>query len=226
MFKDKILAAFKAKFPGVNLSKTRLNAIAAKIEAKVIDDETKIDAALDELNTSGINTFAEIAKEDDRIRGIEAKSKQPATPPKDDKSDPPKPSDVPDDAPSWFKSYADSQKAYQTSLEQKLTNLESAKTQETLAQQRATRLKDVPEFVYKRIPIPKTNEELDTQVAEILADHAVYHQTLVDQGLSIKPPVNGAPAPDPNKKVSADVASFMAKQAKETAVLNPQQVTK
>jgi hypothetical protein len=61
--KEKIIAAIKAKFPNVNLSKKRLEAIAAKIEAKVIDDETKIDAAITTYDE--YNPLVDIAKHDD-----------------------------------------------------------------------------------------------------------------------------------------------------------------
>jgi hypothetical protein len=202
--KEKILARFKEKFPGVNLSKARLNAIAAKIEGKVVDDETKIDAALDELNTSGINTFAEIAKEDDRVRGIEAKHKQPATPKEEEKKDPPKDDVTPpaDDTPAWAKKLMD-----------EVTQLRSEKVTETFQQQRAAKLKDVPEIFWKKLPVPKTTEELEQQVTEITADHAAYHQTMVDQGLSIKPPKSGSGGSNNDKKVaSKEELDAVAKQ--------------
>ena len=99
--KEKILAAIKAKFPNVNLSKKRLDAIAAKIEAK-ITDENEIDAKLDEYND--YNPLADLAKEDDRVRNLEAKAKAAQPAPKDDT-----PADEPDPladpaTPEWAKS--------------------------------------------------------------------------------------------------------------------------
>ena len=56
--KSQILIRFKTKFPAVNLSNTRLNAIADKLDAK-ITDENQIDERLDAINE--ITPFDEMA---------------------------------------------------------------------------------------------------------------------------------------------------------------------
>ena len=70
--KEKIIASIKAKFPAVNLSKARLDAIAAILEKKVTD-ESEIDAKLDEFNE--YNPLADIAKQDDAMRNMQNKLK-------------------------------------------------------------------------------------------------------------------------------------------------------
>jgi len=75
--KEKIIAAIKAKFPALNLRKTRLDAIAAKLEAKV-KDETEIDAAVTDFDS--LFPFADIAKQDDKIAELENKLKAPSKP--------------------------------------------------------------------------------------------------------------------------------------------------
>lgn len=83
--KKEIIALLKTKFPGVQLSAARVEAIATKIDAKITTAE-EIEAKLDEANE--LFPFADIAKQDDRIRSLEeeAKKKKPA----DEKGDNPK----------------------------------------------------------------------------------------------------------------------------------------
>src|SRR5689334_13222586 len=135
--KEKILAAIKAKFPKVNLSKKRLDAIAAKIEAKVIDDETKIDASIDEFND--YNPLVDLAKQDDKIRDLESKVKPPAPAPKDPK-EPPAPVELPDDTPAWAKGLIDSNKT----LLEKVTQLEGEKQQSSIKTKIGEKLKEIP----------------------------------------------------------------------------------
>lgn len=83
--KKEIIALLKTKFPGVQLSAARVEAIATKIDAKITTAD-EIEAKLDEANE--LFPFADIAKQDDRIRSLEeeAKKKKPA----DEKGDNPK----------------------------------------------------------------------------------------------------------------------------------------
>jgi len=78
---ERIKARLKALFPKANLSKTRLDALAAKLSQKPADDAD--DAAIDEvLNTANeFHSFEDIARDDDRIRTLEASRNNPPTPP-------------------------------------------------------------------------------------------------------------------------------------------------
>lgn len=90
--KAKIIERLKAKYnaTGVNLSKKRQEDIASRLDSK-ITEEDQIDAKLDELNE--IFPFADIAKEDDRIVGLEkaAEKAKPEPQPKPTPKDEPKP---------------------------------------------------------------------------------------------------------------------------------------
>jgi len=98
----KIAGRLKALFPKANLSTKRIDAITAKLESKVSDDAD--DAAIDEIvnQANDFMDFDALAKEDDRVRTLEAnqkKGEEGGNPPKDDpKNDPPK-----DDTPEWAK---------------------------------------------------------------------------------------------------------------------------
>jgi hypothetical protein len=98
----KIAGRLKALFPKANLSTKRIDVITAKLESKVSDgaDDTAIDEIVNQAND--FMDFEALAKEDDRVRTLEANQKkgdESGDPPKDDpKNDPPK-----DDTPEWAK---------------------------------------------------------------------------------------------------------------------------
>lgn len=194
-FSEKIIAAFKIKFPGINLSKTRLAAIAAKIEAKVIDDETKIDAELDAMN--GYVSFADMAKEDDRVRTLESKLKpvpKNETPEEklareqkealETKVDDP-------DMPAWAKQIIASN--------QTLTNeLRTIKAKEALGtikgKLQAELLKDIPVSYWGKRAIPEKEEDVQAFVDDVTNDYTTFKQEMSDKGLAIlsEPPGGGA----------------------------------
>ena len=70
--KQKIAGRLKALFPKANLSQKRIDAIADKLELKVADDadDSVIDDVVNQAND--FMDFEAIAKEDDRIRTLEA----------------------------------------------------------------------------------------------------------------------------------------------------------
>ncbi|WP_018629195.1 hypothetical protein [Niabella aurantiaca] len=125
--KEKIVAAIKAKFPALNLRKTRLDAIAAKLEARV-KDETEIDAAVTDFDS--LFPFADIAKQDDKIAELENKLKAPPkadpapTPTPEDPKPAPDPKPNPgEEAPAWFKDYAaKNDQRFDSLLKEKQTN--------------------------------------------------------------------------------------------------------
>jgi len=201
--KDKILAAIKAKFPKVNLSKTRLNAIAAKIETKVIDDETKIDAAIDEYND--FNPLSEIAKTDDKIRNLEAKKDTSAPAKKDE----PATEDVelPDDTPAWAKALIASQKA----TADKLAALEGDKAKGTVRAEADKLLKDIPASYWGKRALPEKVEDLEAFVEEVKTDYTTFAQEMADKGLSIVPSPGGGSGPTKVEKIDPAVQQFIEK---------------
>lgn len=78
--KQKIEDRFKILFPGLNLSKARMDAIADILAPKPADDadDATVDAVLNEAN--GYFPFSEVAKSDDRVRNAEALLEKAKTP--------------------------------------------------------------------------------------------------------------------------------------------------
>lgn len=195
--KEKILAAIRAKFPKVNLSKKRLDAIAAKIETKVIDDETKIDAAIDDYND--FNPLADIAKQDDTIRNLEAKVK-PAPQKKEDdsKPDPEAPKD--EDAPPWAKSLIESNKT----LSEKLAAIEGEKTITTMKSKAGELLKDVPKSYWSEWSIPQKEDEIESFVIKVQTGYEAFTKDLSDKGILSMPIPGGGNGGQPTKQASQE----------------------
>lgn len=144
--KTKVIARLKALFPKANLSQKRLDALADKLANKPADDadDAAIDAVINGFND--ILSIEEIAKEDDRIRTLESKSKETLDPPKNDppKTDPPKA-----DVPEWAQALLDSNKKLEGELEAiksgKVVETKKATASELFAQSEV--LKRIPESV-------------------------------------------------------------------------------
>lgn len=219
--KEKIIAAFKVKYPGINLSKKRLEAIAIKIEAKVIDDETKIDAALAAMDE--VYAFADIAKDDDKVRTLEAKLKTPAgeTPAEKAAREAAEAAEalkVTDDTPAWAKALIEQNKT----LAQDLAAIKGEKVASTIKGKATELLKDVPVSYWGKRPIPESEEALQDFVTEVTTDYATFKKEMTDTGLSfLSAPRTGAGGGDAAKAVSPEIKAFAEKQAaqaKATAV--------
>ena len=96
-----IKARLKVLFPKANLSTKRLDALAAKLAPMPADDadDAAVDVVLNLAND--FNSFEEIAREDDRVRTLEAKVTPAPTP-----NPAPNPAPTPvalDDTPAWAK---------------------------------------------------------------------------------------------------------------------------
>lgn len=119
---ETIKARLRVLFPKANLSQKRLDVLAAKLATKPEDgaDDNAVDLIINQSND--FYSFEEIAKDDDRMRTLEANQKAPANP------EPPKPTDPPatppiNEAPEWAKA-----------LIEKVTNLETGKVTDTKKQ--------------------------------------------------------------------------------------------
>lgn len=206
--KEKIIAALKAKFPAINLSKSRLEAIADRIEPKVGDDEAKIDAQLDAFNEW--NPIADIAKNDDTVRDLKAKLKNAAPAPKDkDKTDPAEPA-LPDDTPAWAKALIEQNKT----LSQDIAVMKGEKIRTKVQAIAAEKLKDVPEIIWSKRPIPEKEDELDAFVAEVKADYSAYQKDATEKGLSVLGPAKAGQQQQAGVKgIPAAVKQAFDKQA-------------
>lgn len=198
--KEKIIAAIKAKFPAINLSKKRLNLIAAIIEKKVIDDEAKIDAQLDEFNF--FNPIAELAKQDDTIRNLEGKLK-PEQPPKDkddktEKDDKTKAPDLPDDTPGYVKTMLESFTKGFEKLSTAVDSLQKEKAQTSILEKVKTgKLKDVPVEFWGDRKLPEKEEEIEAFETKVETDYTQFTNKLTEKGLSVLPSAKSGTAPDP-----------------------------
>lgn len=214
--KEKIKARLKAKFSGVNLSKTRLDAIADKLAGKLDEnaDDAAIDAKLDEMND--FYAFADIAKDDDRLRQAEAKAKnEPAK-----TGDEPKPKTEPaktDDMPEWAKSLVESNKA----LTEKLAAIDAEKAKMTIAQRVSSheKLKDVPKGYYEEWNMPTKEEEIDAFADRVATKYGEFSKDFTPaRSTGFPAPVNGVPGGAGGaKKVDPDVVNF-AKAKNDAAV--------
>lgn len=132
--KKRVIDRIKAKWPNLNLSQTRLDALADKLANVPADgaDDTAIDALLDAQNT--IFSFEEIARMDDKTRTLEAenkKLKEPKTPPANptppqETATPPEPPADPNQ-PDWVKTVLESNKK----IAERLEAIEKGKTIES-----------------------------------------------------------------------------------------------
>jgi hypothetical protein len=172
MFIEKIRERLKAKFPGVNLSKTRLDEITARLSNSVTAED-QIDGILDQAN--GIFPFEQIAREDDRARSLEAAAKKQQDPAP---GGTPPGGDPKDDTPAWAKTLLETVKAQNDKIEL----LEKGKTKETLSQKAAEALKakNIPE-AFAKVPLKnfsiEKEEDLEAWVSEIQESFTEFEKT-------------------------------------------------
>ncbi len=170
--KDKIIAAIKAKFPDVNLSAKRLDAIADKLTPKVTD-ENEIDAQIDVYND--YNPISEIAKTDDTVRDLKGKLKTaPKAPDTQSSSTTTTTETVPDEAPAWAKALIESNQQ----LSQKLASMEKEKQVSTMQQKLSAheKLKGISPVFFKGRALPEKEEDLEAFVDGIKTDYDSFKQ--------------------------------------------------
>lgn len=189
---DKIKERLRALFPKANLSKQRLDAIAAKLATKPEDDATddQVDEIINDYNE--VIDFEQIARDDDRIRTLEARKPKP-TPKPEVEEDP-----TDDDTPAWAKA-----------LQQEIASLKAERTQETIAQRFNSdpRVKDIPEFIRKGY-VPTGDDDFEDKVTELSNEYKVFAEKNKLQSYPNDVPPNGTPDKKSGtvKKISADEA--------------------
>ena len=213
--KEKILARFKAKYPAVNLSTKRLDALSARLESK-ITDESEIDAQLDAIND--FTPFDEIAKSDDTIISLKAKLKtagKPAPKDVDDTTDQPQDVPKPDDMPAWAKT-----------LLNEVQTLKKDKAQQTIQEKLKgnDKLKGIPQQFYKGRPLPEKDEDIETFVNEVESDFTAFKEAFsgvqqdhINQAFagSSKP---AASAGGGTGKADPAIAAYAAKKAQAAQI--------
>jgi hypothetical protein len=219
---DTFKARLKSKLKdlGVNLSTKRMDAIADRLHKKNPDlkDDKDHDEKIDELNE--LSPFEDIAKSDDRVRTLEAKTKE--KPPKKDE-DQEEEGEGEDDAgttkpkPKGKKKTDDEPPAWAKQLLGEVASLKKEKVQSTIQQKIAAKLKDkVPEKFYSKRALPESEEDLDDFISEIETDWSDLKQSENNEGLgkTTKPGGGGEGADNldvTDKGVKASVDRFFEK---------------
>lgn len=206
--KLKVIARLKALFPKANLSQKRLDALADKLAIKPADDadDAAIDAVIKDFDS--ILSIEDIAREDDRLRTLEAKQKEnpptppaPPTPPTPPNPEPPKG----DDMPAWAKAILDSNKK----LEGELEAIKTGKIIETKRQTaselfaKSEVLKRIPESVrpnwINRIDV-NSETPMEDQLKELETEYTELVQVSADSGRYAPPAGGGNPNPAIDEK--------------------------
>jgi hypothetical protein len=187
---DKVKARLKAKYPGVDLSKKRQTAIAARLAKKLNDDseDSEVDEALETINE--ITPFIEIKKDDDREayykKKLEAASKKGSDEIDEEEEEleegsPTSKAKKPktkDDTPAWAKA-----------LMERLESVEKKNTAASIAEKinAHPKLQGIPEarrkILLKGKSQPEKDEDIDAFVDGIEADYLEFKQSFVDEGL-------------------------------------------
>lgn len=200
--KEKIIQKIRELFPNVNLSKERLDAIADKLAAK-ITEEDQIEERVNDLNE--VVPFAEIAKQDDRVRTLEAEAKKKAAKSTDPpKEDPDKKDKFDDDPPAWAKS-----------LLEKVEKLESGKIATSRREKILEKLKDADEKYRNRVLRDfdrmriDSDEDFETVLSDIESDFSDFKQLQSDIGLGNDSPFGAFGNLEKGKPSDSEVESIV-----------------
>lgn len=202
---EKIKERLKVLFPKANLSQKRIDEISAKLAPKPSDDadDAAVDAFINEAND--LLGFEAMAKEDDRVRTLEANQKKPADPPAPPTptNDPPAP--APEDTPAWAKTIIESNQKLSKEIEDmKQGKITDAKRQTA---QQAIEASEVfkglkPEVQAKwagRIDI-NSETSFEDQVKEFETEFTDIKQTLANTSSYTGPSPAGGPDAKPSDK--------------------------
>jgi len=188
-----IKARLKVLYPGVNLSNKRIEAIAAKIDAKVTEED-EIDDALSTYDE--YNPFADMAKDDDRERlRLKKESESTKTPEQiaAEKEAEGKDPVVDPEMPAWAKALVTSTQALAKGLEsiqgEKVTNTRKQQYEKALEGTsdafKAKALKDFGKMKFE------TDEEFTEFLTDAETDVADFIQEESNNGLINQTPVRG-----------------------------------
>lgn len=198
----RIKERLRSLYPKVNLSTRRLDEISARLAKKPADDadDETVDQVINDAND--FMPFADIAREDDRVRNLEARANgndpKPADPqqPADPKpSDPPQPPT--DEMPAWAKTMMESNKK----LLQEVGELKAGKITETKMENARKlfegneTLKGLKETVKEkwlaRIDV-NSETPLEDQISELESEYTELVQIAADNKRVAGAPPNGS----------------------------------
>lgn len=196
-------AKARLKIKASNLSNPRIDEYSAKLAAKIKDEATdeEIDAAIKDYDE--IINFADVARNDDRIRQLEAKSKEKDGAKKDD----PTPDPDPEKDPMKILM------ASITALSAEVKGLKDDKTKETISSKFANdeRVKNIPAFMRKGY-VPTSDDDYESNIELLLSEYKPFAEKhkLQDMG-------NDNPQSSTDK--SAAAGKVKEKTAEETKSL-------
>lgn len=213
VFKARLKA--KTKAAGVNLSQKRIDAYADRLHKKNPDvkEEAEHDTLIDDLDE--LVSFADVAKEDDRVRTIEAKHKPKPAPKNDDQDDESDEEDDDEPSPSR-KPKRESQTAkLLKQLVEKVDKLEGEKRTTSIKSKVIEKLKDkgVPEKYWQKWSLPDSEDKIDDFVTEIETGWTELKQDGNNDALgSTTKPAGGSGGSSTN--VEKDIESWASSSAK------------
>ncbi len=198
--KEKILAALKTKFQGLN--DAILNRQAEKL-AKTITSEEGIAAGVEAVTLQLLfDSYADsraTEAQQTAIKNYETKYKLKDGKPTEDvpptKQDPPKDGDgtKDGDAPAWAKALMEANKA----LQEEISAMKGVSTKKSRSEVLSSALKDVPDSVrnsymknFERMSF-KDDEEFNSFVEEVKTDTASITSEFAAKGAVITPPKGG-----------------------------------
>ena len=194
----RIKERLRALYPKVNLSTKRIDEISARLAKKPADDadDTAIDGVINDAND--FMPFADIAKEDDRVRTLEANQRsQDPPPPQNPPQDPPQDPPAPDDAPEWAKKMlADNEKFRQDLQEIKTGRITETKKQQAKkvfdSNETLKGLKEsVKEKWFNRIDV-NSETPIEDQISDLEEEYNDLVQVSADNKRSPGAPPNGS----------------------------------
>ena len=213
-----IKARLRALFPKANLSQKRIDALAAKLAPMLADDadDAAVDVVLNQAND--FNSFEEIAREDDRVRTLEARvtpTPTPATPPTTE------PVVTPADAPDWAKSIIESNKKLvedNSKLLEKVKAIESGKVIEN-KKQTAQNLFDKSDVLKSLKPEIKQNwlgridvnseVSFEDQILALETEFTEITQTVANSTQHSGPTPQGDPNTKPDDKLIESIVDSL-----------------
>lgn len=222
--KTKVISRLKALFPKANLSQKRLDAIADKLAKKPADDadDTAIDAVINDFND--VMSIEEIAKEDDRVRTLEAEKKkaEEAAKKKAGKSEEDD-DDNEDDDDTNLSPTDKILKGLTKTIGGLKSELEAIKTGKTLEtkQQTVSQLFDSSEVLkglkpehkqswLKRIDL-NSETPFEEQISALEAEYTDLFQVTADNGLFPGPAGGGNPSKETDESLVDDVLGIESK---------------
>lgn len=195
----RIKERLRSLYPKVNLSTRRIDEISARLAKKPADDadDTAIDGVINDAND--FMPFADIAREDDRVRTLEANQKSQDPPkPQDPPQDPPKPQDPPaDDVPAWAKTLIETNNSLKADLQELKTGkiIETKKQQAKKVFDANETLKGLKETVkekwFNRIDV-NSETSIEDQISDLEEEYNDLVQVSADSKKSPGAPPNGA----------------------------------